>query len=153
MGQLVIRQAGMDDASALAELDKLCFSVPWSASSFEGEFKYPDETFYIVAETESQIVGYMGEHIIFDEGHITNVAVHPDYRRKHIASSMMRVFIAESEARGINAITLEVRAGNYPAIGLYEGFGFKDEGRRKNYYPDNHEDAIIMWRYKENEER
>lgn len=148
MSQLVIRQAGMEDALALAELDKLCFSVPWSVASFEGEFRYPDETFYIAAEIEGEIVGYMGMHLIFDEGHITNVAVHPKHRRKHIASAMMQVFIAEGEARGINAITLEVRAGNDPAIGLYTGFGFKEEGRRKNYYPDNHEDAIIMWRYK-----
>ena len=148
MSQLVIRQAEKKDCRALAELDRLCFSVPWSEVSFEGEFRYPDETFYIVAESDGKIIGYMGEHLILDEGHITNVAVHPEFRRKHIASAMMQVFIGESEARGINSITLEVRAGNVPAIGLYEGFGFAVEGIRKRYYPDNHEDALIMWRYR-----
>lgn len=148
MSQLVIRQAGRDDCEKLAELDRLCFTVPWSLEAFRCEFEYENEAFYIAAEEDGVFAGYMGMRMILDEGHITNVAVHPMFRRKHIASAMMSVFIQEGNKRGIESFTLEVRKSNEAAIRLYESFGFETAGVRKNYYPDNHEDALIMWRYR-----
>ncbi|MDD6389841.1 MAG: ribosomal protein S18-alanine N-acetyltransferase [Firmicutes bacterium] len=149
MSQLIIRQAEASDCRELAELDRVCFNVPWSLAAFEAEFKYENEAFYVAAQIDGQLVGYMGMRMIFDEGHITNVAVHPGFRRRHIAKAMMSVFIAEGNARGITSFTLEVRESNEPAIRLYESFGFRSAGLRRNYYPDNHEDAVIMWRYED----
>ena len=102
--------------------------------------------FYIVAEIAGQICGYVGIWKIFEEGHITNVAVAPEFRRKHIGRAMLETLISVTAEAGIEKYTLEVRAGNEPAIRLYEGLGFKSAGIRPGYYEDNGEDAVIMWR-------
>ena len=104
---------------------------------------------YLVAEIAGQIVGYAGMWLIIDEGHITNVAVHPNFRRRHIGEAIVSVLLAEAQAEGITRQTLEVRVSNFAAQRLYEKFGFQACGIRKGYYEDNHEDAIIMWRENE----
>ena len=83
---------------------------------------------------------------MIDEGHITNVAVLPEHRGKHIASAIIAVMIEFTEGQGIKRFTLEVRSSNEAAKGLYRKFNFKEEGLRKGYYQDNGEDAVIMWR-------
>lgn len=80
-----------------------------------------------------------------DEGHITNVAVHPDYRQKNIGEGLLTVLIAATRDLGATCYTLEVRPSNHAAISLYKKLGFKECGFRKNYYEDNNEDALIMW--------
>ena len=146
MAQLIIRQAEERDIMAIEGLEKVCFSDPWSYESLEHDILNNKLSFYIVAEVEGVVCGYVGIWNIVDEGHITNVAVSPDYRRKHIASNMLDVLIASCEEAGVERFTLEVRAGNEPAKALYAGKGFKEIGIRKGYYQDNGEDAIIMWR-------
>ena len=101
---------------------------------------------YFIAEESGKISGYAGIWKIVDEGHITNVAVAPAHRRKHIASALLESLFRVTERAGIVRHTLEVRAGNEGAIRLYESFGFKADGIRKGYYEDNGEDALIMWR-------
>ena len=83
---------------------------------------------------------------IVDEGHITNIAVHPNFREKGVGTILLQSLIDHSKDWGCNSLTLEVRASNDAAKGLYKKFGFLEEGIRKNYYSDNEEDAIIMWR-------
>ena len=146
MAQLIIRQAEERDILAIEGLEQVCFSDPWSYESLEHDILNNKLSFYIVAEVEGVVCGYVGIWNIVDEGHITNVAVSPDYRRKHIASNMLDVLIASCEEAGVERFTLEVRAGNEPAKALYAGKGFKEIGVRKGYYQDNGEDAIIMWR-------
>ena len=147
MQDLLIREATEHDIDAITELDNICFhGAPWSRESYEEELTKNNLAVYLVAETEEKIVGFVGIWLIFDEGHITNVAVHPDYRRRHIADNLLTVLLNLIEEEGITAETLEVRAGNEPAKALYRKFGFAEAGLRKGYYPDNHEDAIIMWR-------
>lgn len=146
MGDLVIRMAEEKDVHEMAELDKLCFSVPWSEVSFRAEVTENKRALYIVAEVDGKIVGYGGIWIIVDEGHITNIAVHPDYRRMHIGKEIVSLIVDTAEKNGVVAETLEVRKGNLPAINLYTQLGFKEEGVRKGYYEDNGEDAIIMWK-------
>ena len=146
MAQLIIRQAEERDIMAIEGLEQVCFSDPWSYESLEHDILNNKLSFYIVAEVEGVVCGYVGIWNIVDEGHITNVAVSPDYRRKHIASNMLDVLIASCEEAGVERFTLEVRAGNEPAKALYAGKGFKEIGVRKGYYQDNGEDAIIMWR-------
>lgn len=146
MAQLIIRQAEEKDIAAIEKLEQVCFTDPWSYDSLEQDILRNKLAFYIVAEVEREVCGYVGIWNIIDEGHITNVAVSPDYRRKHIASNMLDVLIASCEEAGVERFTLEVRAGNEPAKALYAGKGFKEMGLRKGYYQDNGEDAIIMWR-------
>lgn len=146
MAQLIIRQAEERDILAIEGLEQVCFSDPWSYESLEHDILNNKLSFYIVAEVEGVVCGYVGIWNIVDEGHITNVAVSPDYRRKHIASNMLDVLIASCEEAGVERFTLEVRAGNEPAKALYAGKGFKEISVRKGYYQDNGEDAIIMWR-------
>lgn len=142
----IVRKAVPEDAETMAELDRLCFTVPWTRQAFEHELSANEAAFYLVGLIEGEIVGYAGLWQIVDEGHITNIAVHPAYRRKGLGKLLLAELIRASEARGINKHTLEVRASNEAAIELYKKFGFKIAGIRKGYYPDNFEDALILWR-------
>ena len=143
---LVVRQAEERDIKPMAEMDVLCFSAPWSEESFDKEIRENRLAFYIVAEIDGRMVGYAGLWCIVDEGHITNVAVHPDFRRKGIGEALVSVLLEHTIKNGITSHTLEARVSNDAAISLYKKFGFQPAGLRKNYYEDNGEDAIIMWR-------
>ena len=143
---LIVRLAEERDIIPMAEMDILCFSAPWSEESFRKEITDNHLAFYIVAEISGRMVGYAGLWGIVDEGHITNVAVHPDFRRKGIGEALITVLLSHTRENGILSHTLEVRASNDAAISLYLKFGFVPAGLRKNYYEDNGEDAIIMWR-------
>ena len=145
MNSPVIRQAALQDAQQMAELDRICFSVPWSLESFIQELSANEKAMYFVAETDGEIAGYAGLWQILDEGHITNVAVAPKFRRQGLATAIFDAFLAEGRARGIRAFTLEVRASNIAAQELYRKFGFQSAGERPGYYEDNKEAAMIMW--------
>lgn len=143
---LIFRQAEEKDISKIAALDKLCFTLPWSESSFEKEIKENQSALYIVVEADNRLIGYAGQWCIVDEGHITNVAVHPYYRKRGIGEELVKLLIECSKELKIITHTLEVRASNAAAIALYKKLGFVPSGTRKEYYQDNNEDAIIMWR-------
>lgn len=143
---LIVRQAEERDIKPMAEMDILCFSAPWSEESFAQEIRENRMAFYIVAEIDGRMAGYAGLWCIVDEGHITNVAVHPDFRRRGVGEALVSVLLDHTIKNGILSHTLEVRVSNTPAISLYSKFGFEPAGLRKNYYEDNGEDAIIMWR-------
>lgn len=144
--ELVIRPAEPKDVNEIAEMEKICFATPWSADAIAQELTSNHLAHYIVAELEGRVVGYMGLWQILDEGHITNVAVRPEHRGKHIASTILAVMLEIGAQLGIVRYTLEVRSSNEPAKALYRNFGFKEAGLRKGYYEDNGEDAVIMWR-------
>jgi ribosomal-protein-alanine N-acetyltransferase len=146
MDVFTIREANESDVKILADIDERCFRAPWSEKSFFEEITTNEIAKYVVAEINGKVVGYAGIWIILDEGHITNVAVHPDYRRKGIAKAVVSEAMAKSKEVGANLFTLEVRASNKDAISLYEQFDFKKVGVRKEYYEDNGEDAVIMWK-------
>ena len=142
----IIRQAKGEDARQIAEVEKACFSTPWSYESLKHDITENQRALYMTAEAGGKICGYAGLWKIIDEGHITNVAVSPEYRRKHIARSLLEALFASAAKQGIERFTLEVRAGNEAAKKLYGGFGFLEAGLRKGYYEDNGEDALIMWK-------
>jgi len=118
---------------------------PWSLRLFEGELKMPTSRLYLVALDAHEVSGYVGLMITLDEGHITNLAVHPDRRRQHIATMMLLVLMRQAVERNVADVTLEVRMGNQAAQDLYRRFGFAPGGVRKNYYAESGEDALIMW--------
>lgn len=133
----------VEDAPYLAELDIKCFAVPWSEKSFREECENPHAT-YFVAKIDGKIVGYGGVWIVADEAQITNIAVHPDYRKKKIASEILEEILSLSQ--DAERIILEVRESNVPAIGLYEKYGFEKAGIRKNFYHSPVENGITMVR-------
>ena len=117
----------------------------WSKDSFMSELSNDLARYFSVFNTDGQLIGYCGCWQILEEAHITNIAVSPDYRRKHIGEALLTTIIDECYRNMAKYITLEVRVSNTPAISLYEKYGFKSLGARKGYYQDNNEDALIMW--------
>lgn len=117
----------------------------WSKDSFMSELSNDLAKYFSAFNTDGQLIGYCGCWQILEEAHITNIAVSPDYRRKHIGEALLTTIIDECYRNMAKYITLEVRVSNKPAIALYEKYGFKSLGVRKGYYQDNNEDALIMW--------
>lgn len=135
-----------DHLDEVAELERLCFSVPWSRNMLAEELENALSAMLVALDDQGHVAGYAGLQVILDEGYITNVAVRPESRRGGVAGQLLDVFIRFAEGSGLAFLTLEVRAGNYPAIALYGSRGFRGVGRRKNYYEHPKEDAIIMTR-------
>lgn len=130
---------------AILAIEKLSNSAPWSERSFRGELSNP-QSIFLTAIDDGKIVGYAGLWIVVDEGHITTVAVDPGQRRRGIGRRLTEEILRRAKEKGLVCATLEVRASNDPAIRLYENLGFEQAARRKGYYPDNREDAIVMWK-------
>lgn len=148
---MIIREMKPSDVKAVAQNEALCFSTPWSENAFREiaaaqEADGGQTVLYLVVELDSRIVGHCGVRNLLGEGEITNVAVHPDYRNRGIAAAMLAKLIEQGGCMGIEAFTLEVRAGNGSAIRLYEKAGFVTEGIRKGFYDEPKEDALIMWK-------
>jgi len=130
----------------IAALEKICFSTPWSRNMLAEELDNACAAFLVALDEAGKVCGYAGLHVVADEGYLANVAVFPDYRRQGIASQLLDVFIRFAEGNALAFLTLEVRAGNAGAIGLYRSKDFRLAGRRKNYYRYPQEDALIMTR-------
>jgi ribosomal-protein-alanine N-acetyltransferase len=131
------------DLDQILEIEELCFPLPWSRESFLTELKNPLAQ-YIVAQEGFVLQGYAGVWLIFDEGHITNVAVHPRARGRRIGELLLANIMALASANGAVVVTLEVRPSNDAALSLYRRMGFEEKGLRRGYYLDNGEDALIM---------
>jgi ribosomal-protein-alanine N-acetyltransferase len=132
------------DLDDVLVVEHLSFTLPWSKRMFEDELSNP-QAHYLVLELGEHVIGYGGFWKILDEGHITNIAVHRDFRGKSYGKKLLKALLEHARNLGIHALTLEVRVSNAAAIALYEGFGFEKAGVRKRYYADNQEDALIMW--------
>ena len=135
-----------DHLDEVAELERICFSTPWSRNMLAEELDNMLSAFLVALDDRDRVVGYAGVQVILDEGYITNIAVRPECRRQGIAAKLLQVFMDFAKANQLSFLTLEVRASNYDAIALYESRGFRSMGRRKNYYEHPREDALIMTR-------
>jgi ribosomal-protein-alanine N-acetyltransferase len=135
----------MDEShvTAIAGIEKLCFSDPWSENSIAYELT-SRLSHWLVALENGAVVGYIGSQSVLGESDMMNVAVHPDHRRKGIAEALVNTLSADLKARDNVCLTLEVRASNVPAIALYEKLGFAQVGLRKNYYRNPKEDALVL---------
>lgn len=129
----------------ILKVEQESFSHPWTENMFLEELSGKFSVYRVAVENK-RAVGYMGMWILADEGHVTNIAVAADYRRRGVASSLIDDFISLAEKKKLVFMTLEVRASNEGAISLYRKKGFAEAGRRKNYY-DNKEDALLMTKY------
>lgn len=127
----------------IAELEKICFSDPWSETSIASELNNK-LSLWMVAIDDEKVIGYVGSQTVLGETDMMNIAVHPDYRKQGIGTALIVELIGELELRGSHSLMLEVRASNTPAISVYEKLGFIEVGRRKNYYRNPKEDALIM---------
>lgn len=127
----------------IALIERECFSEPWSEASLEEELYNPLCSFIVAQRPDGAVLGYAGLHAVMDEGYIDNIAVRSDYRGQGIADDLLEVFIRFGRAK-LAFLTLEVRPSNEPAIQLYYKHGFAQVGRRKNYYENPKEDALIM---------
>ena len=127
----------------VAELETICFADPWSERSVASELENPLSCWLVAMDGET-LAGYVGSQTVLGETDMMNVAVCPDYRRQGIAENLILALIADLKARESHCLTLEVRDSNASARALYEKLGFLEIGRRKNYYRNPKEDALIL---------
>lgn len=143
---LTVEVMTMKDLDEVMEVERQCFTTPWSRYSFICELKDNQFSHYIIAKHMGKIIGYAGMWIILDEAHVTNVGVLPEYRGEGVGEFLMRSLIIAAKNRGAKKMTLEVRKSNYVAQNLYSKLGFEPVGIRRGYYMDDREDAVIMWK-------
>lgn len=138
-----IREMQLDDLEQVMVIEQQNFSTPWTEMGFFS-FLMREDTLFLVAEENGQILGYMGIMMVLDEAEITNVSVSQTARRRGIGRLLVQTMLDKMKERGMCMVHLEVRKSNMPAITLYEAFGFVTDGVRKLYYEAPAEDAILM---------
>jgi ribosomal-protein-alanine N-acetyltransferase len=137
----------VEDLEEVLEIEAASFPTPWSRNSFLYELLENERAIYLVARNDfNKVVGYIGMWVVFDEGHITNLAAHPLYRHQGVAKALLSQLIKVARENGVKHLTLEVRRSNLLAQDLYQKIGFVHMGIRRKYYLDNKEDALIMWK-------
>jgi ribosomal-protein-alanine N-acetyltransferase len=141
---LHIRMMTLEDIPTVLALDQISFSLPWPERSFRFELTENTASRCWVAEVDGRVVGMVVGWLLVDEMHIATIATHPDYRRQGIASKLLLYTLSKSMDEGARTSFLEVREGNQAAQEMYLKFGYEKTGRRKRYYRDNDEDAILM---------
>ncbi|WP_199426904.1 ribosomal protein S18-alanine N-acetyltransferase [Thermaerobacillus caldiproteolyticus] len=143
--KIQFRPMTLADIDEVVYVEKASFTLPWSREAFYSELVHNQYAKYIVMEYNHRIIGYCGMWVVIDEAHITNVAVLPEYRGKKLGEALMRKVMETAKQLGAAIMTLEVRVSNHVAQSLYRKLGFLNGGIRKRYYPDNQEDALVMW--------
>lgn len=142
-GRVSVRALAYADLPDVLSIERRSFTSPWSPGSFVAEMS-KDSTLALAAEFEGKVVAYLIMSRYDEAWHLMNVAVSPENRRRHLATALIRKSFGMLGPEA--PVTLEVRPSNRSAIALYEEVGFHSYGARKGYYPDNGEDALIMWR-------
>lgn len=141
----MIRIMENKDIPYVVDLEKECFSMPWSEESIAKETENKDSLF-CVCEADEKVIGYAGMYYVYPEGDITNVAITKDYRGHGYAKKLLKYMFEKASEAGVSEFTLEVRVSNLAAIRLYESLGFENAGIRKKFYDNPKEDAYIMWK-------
>jgi ribosomal-protein-alanine N-acetyltransferase len=139
----ILRKMTSQDIDEVMQIEKQSFTLPWSRESYLGELKNNFAT-YLVCDYEGEIAGYGGIWIVFEEAHITNVAVGLDFRQAGIGTALMEELEKTARDKKARRILLEVRPSNQAALKMYRNLDYVPTGLRKKYYSDNNEDAIIM---------
>ena len=140
---MTILEMNASHVAQVAELEKKCFSDPWSEKSIAGELDNK-LAYWLVAVEGDFVAGYVGSQTVMGETDMMNIAVHPDYRRRGVAEALVNALVEDLKKQESHCLTLEVRASNEAAQKLYEKLGFAQVGLRKNYYRNPREDALIL---------
>lgn len=140
---MIIRQMKIEDVPSIANIEKLCFSDPWSENSISSELN-SRLSYWLVADDNGTVAGYIGSQTVLDWSDVMNVAVAPDYRRQGIGEALLNALMDHLTRTGVKVFSLEVRVSNAPAIALYEKLGFVQAGLRPKYYHHPREDALIL---------
>lgn len=146
--QIAVRPMTLDDLPSVLEIDRLSFALPWPERSFRFELTENDAAHLVVAAMAwgggARVVGYLGYWLLVDEMHISTLAVHPDVRGQGIGERLLLAGLEHARRQGAELSTLEVRPSNSAALALYRKHGYDLVGRRRAYYRDNQEDALLM---------
>ena len=142
-----IKNAELHHVADIEQLEKLCFSVPWTREQIISQLPDDMHVFIVAEEDNGAVIGYVGLMCVLDEGYISNVAVSPAHRRQGIGDALIERLTALAEEKRLSFMTLEVREGNIPARALYKKHGFTDVGLRKNYYTLPTENAVLMTKF------
>ena len=140
---MIITQMNACHVQQIAELEKLCFNDPWSENSIASELDNK-LSHWLVAVENDLVIGYVGSQTVLGETDMMNIAVHPDYRKQGVGTALIIGLIEALEKKGSHSLMLEVRCSNTTAISVYHNLGFSEVGRRRNYYRNPKEDALIM---------
>ena len=143
MADIIISHHTKDDLNAIAEIERVSINPPWSFKAI-CDFAECNTSRILVAKIDNTVVGYITYSVVLDEVQIANIATHPDYRRRGIGEKLLMHLYNESMSENMFVITLEERESNEPANRLYEKCGYSEVGRRKNYYKNPTEDALLM---------
>ena len=148
--QLAIEPMREADVPTVQEIERDIFSTPWPRNAYYRELSSRNSAHYIVLKRETpdgeaEIIGYAGMWRMYDEAHVTTIGVRKDLQHTGHGRILFAALVQAAYDLGAKWVTLEVRTSNDGAMRMYEGFGFKVIGRRKGYYTDNGEDAIVMW--------
>lgn len=141
---LLIRKMTLEDIPAVVQLDQISFSLPWPERSFRFELTDNIASRCWVAEVDGRVIGMVVGWMLVDEIHIATIATHPDFRRQGIARKLLSHTLSYAVDEGAQSSFLEVRESNLAAQEMYRQFGYQVTGRRRRYYRDNDEDAILM---------
>jgi ribosomal-protein-alanine N-acetyltransferase len=141
--RITIRPMNEGDLDAVLAIETVSFPSPWGRILFLGELNSGLSFPMVAVDVEARVVGYICPMLVIDEGHILNVAVHPDYRGRGIGRMLVERVLADCRSQDAEFVSLEVRPSNTVAIALYSDLGFTVTGRRKAYY-ENGEDALMM---------
>lgn len=139
-----VRPMTKDDIDAVYRIETLSFRSPWSRHSLAGELKNR-VAHYVVMERDGEVIGYCGMWVLFEEAHITNIAIHPDYRGQGSGKELLLAAMEHAASFGAEMMTLEVRETNLVAQNMYAKFDFLQQGFRKKYYSDTGEGALLLW--------
>ncbi|HIK03385.1 MAG TPA: ribosomal protein S18-alanine N-acetyltransferase [Trichormus sp. M33_DOE_039] len=144
---LKLKSLTPDDLGAILELDQACFSGLWTLEGYQRELDSPNSDLLgiFAPHSSTSLLGMGCFWTILEEAHITIVAVHPQYQGQGLGQALIYSLLKTASDRNLERATLEVRASNQAAISLYQKFEFKTAGRRRGYYQDNGEDALILW--------
>ncbi|MCX6359007.1 MAG: ribosomal protein S18-alanine N-acetyltransferase [Armatimonadetes bacterium] len=140
-----IRPMHYEHVDAVVAIDQASYPTPWTDQAYRTELRNRSAVYLVAEGWDGRVLGYAGMWIVADEMHVTTVAVDPGLRRMGIARRLLIALCREGMERGAGRMTLEVRSRNSAAIALYEQLGFERQGRRRGYYQDTGDDAIIMW--------
>ena len=140
-----LRVMNSQDTKAVMALEAACFSDPWTWGIIKDLPDSPWDETWLLEEERGTLLGYLTSRLLAGEGELMRIAVFPEFRGQGYSRELMDRMEKSAAEKAVNALSLEVRAGNEVALGLYQSYGFREEARRKNYYQQPVEDAVIMW--------